>query len=106
MLESTFQSKLIKELKDKFKGCIVLKNDATYIQGMPDLLILHKNKWAALEVKASSKSNIQPNQEYYVNNLNKMSYANFIHPENKKEVLDELQSTFGVRRSPRISKSK
>lgn len=94
MLENKFQSKLIKDLKKIFPGCIVLKNDANYIQGIPDILVLYKNHWAALECKKSETANRQPNQEYYVNKMNNMSFAAFIFPENKKEVLDELQRSF------------
>lgn len=99
MLESRFQSGLIKELKKKFPGCIVLKNDADYKQGIPDLLVLHENKWAALECKrdgkAIEKSKInQPSQRRYVERMNNMSYASYICPENKKEVLHELELTF------------
>ena len=103
MLESRFQSNLIKELKKIFRGCIVLKNDPNYIQGFPDLLILYENKWAALECKKEANASRQPNQEYYVEELNNMSYASFIYPENKEEVLYELQQTFGTRRSTRVS---
>lgn len=98
MSESRFQSQLIKELKVIFDGCIVLKNDASYMQGVPDILILYKNKWAMLEVKASLNSPVRPNQEYYVDILDDMSFARFICPENKEEVLDDLQHTFRVRR--------
>lgn len=52
MVESKFQAKLIKEIKKNFPGCVILKNDATYIQGFPDLLVLYKNRWACLEVKS------------------------------------------------------
>ena len=92
--ESKFQSDLIKELKSRFPGCIVMKNDANYIQGIPDLLILFKGKWAALECKQSGTSAHRPNQDYYVGKMNEMSYAAFIFPENKEEVLSELQSAF------------
>lgn len=98
MSESRFQSQLIKELKVIFDGCIVLKNDASYMQGVPDILILYKNKWAMLEVKASLNSPVRPNQEYYVDILDDMSFARFICPENKEEVLNDLQQTFRVRR--------
>lgn len=91
MLERDFQSKLIKELRAMFPGCIIMKNDANYIQGIPDLLILYKDKWASLECKKNKKASRQPNQEYYVRMMNDMSYSSFIYPENKKEVLDELQ---------------
>ena len=92
MLESRFQSNLIKRLKKEFPGCLVLKNDPNYIQGIPDLLIMHGEKWAALECKKSSKAERQPNQEYYVDKMNNMSYAAFVSPENEEEVLHELQS--------------
>lgn len=105
MKENEFQSKLIKKIKERIPGCIVLKNDPTYIQGIPDLLILSKDKWFALECKKSENSHHQPNQEYYINQMNEMSAARFIFPENEEEVLNEIQSTFGVNRKTRNSKS-
>lgn len=104
MLESVFQSKLIKELESIFKGCIILKNDANYIQGFPDLLILYKDKWAALECKRDENSSFQPNQEYYLKLLGEMSFASYIWPEIKEEVLNELQQAFRSGRSTRIPK--
>lgn len=103
MLESKFQSELINELQDIFPGCVILKNDPNYIQGFPDLLILFDQYWAALECKRSRNEPRQPNQEYYVELLDNMSYSNFIYPENKEEVLRELQSAFRTRRSSRVS---
>ncbi len=97
-LERDFQSKLIKELKLIFKGCIIMKNDPTYIQGIPDIIILYNNKWAALEVKKSATAPHRPNQDYYVDLMNKMSFASFIYPENKEDVLYELQQTLFSRR--------
>ena len=97
-LESKFQSNLIKELKSLFPGCVVLKNDPNYIQGMPDLLLLYKKHWAMLECKRAWDSKCQPNQPYYVEELDKMSFAAFIYPENKEEVLDGLQFAFRSRR--------
>lgn len=104
MLESTFQSALIRDLKRIFEGCIVLKNDPTYIQGFPDLLILFEDKWAALECKPSAKSSFRPNQEYYLRVLNSMCYASVIYPENKEEVISELQQAFFPSRYPRFSR--
>lgn len=98
MLENKFQSKLIKELKEEFPGCMVLKNDPTYIQGVPDLLVLYKDRWAGLEVKKSAKAKHQPNQDYYVNKMNEMSYSSFIYPENKEEILNDLRTTFETTR--------
>lgn len=94
MLESKFQAKLIKEIKDIFPGCIVMKNDANYIQGIPDLLVLHNNKWAGLEIKKDAKASHQPNQDYYVNKMNEMSFSRFTYPENKDEVLEALRHHF------------
>lgn len=94
MLENKFQAKLIKELKDMFEGCIVMKNDSSYIQGIPDLLVLYRDKWASLEVKKSANARRQPNQEYYVDKMDDMSFARFISPENKDEVLDDLYCHF------------
>lgn len=94
MLESKFQANLIKELKQLFKGCIVMKNDSSYIQGIPDLLILYGGKWAALECKKTSSASKRPNQEYYVGLMDKMSFAKFISPENKEEVLRDLHKAF------------
>lgn len=94
MLESNFQAKLIRELKDKFPGCIILKNDPGYIQGIPDLLVLYKDKWASLECKQTARAKKQPNQQYYIGLMDKMSFARFISPENKEEVLYELHQAF------------
>lgn len=92
-LESGFQDKLQKELKTMLPGCMTFKMDQ--IQGIPDLLILYKDKWASLECKNSANAKRQPNQEYYVGQMDEMSFSRFICPENKEEVLDELRQAFG-----------
>ena len=94
MLESEFQGKLIKEIKKRFPGCIVMKNDSSYIQGIPDLTILYKDKWATLECKKSESSPYRPNQKRYIQQMNEMSFSAAIYPENKEEVLNELQHSF------------
>ena len=91
--EALFQSDLIKEIKNIFVGCIVTKLDPTHIQGIPDLLILYKDKWAALECKKSEKAKHRPNQEYYVQYIRDHGgFASFIHPENADVVLDEMSA--------------
>lgn len=92
--ESDFQKNLKKELKNIFPGCIVTKLDSGDIQGIPDLLVLYKNKWATLENKRYAKATHRPNQDYYVETMNKMSFSRFIYPENKDTVLGELQKFF------------
>ena len=94
MLERQYQAKLIDKIHHLFPGCVILKNDTSYRQGIPDLTILFKNTWAVLEVKADAKSPSQPNQEYYVELLHKMSFSAFIYPENEEEVLNGLQRAF------------
>ena len=91
-LESGFQDNLHKDLKKRFPGCMIFKMDQ--IQGIPDLLVLWKNKWATLECKKSANAKKQPNQDYYVGLMNEMSFSRFICPENKEDVLNELQSTW------------
>lgn len=94
MLESVYQARLIKKLNRLFPGCVILKNDSGYLQGIPDLLVLFGDRWAMLEVKPSEDSPAQPNQPYYVDKLDHMSFAAFIYPENERDVLDALQQAF------------
>lgn len=92
--ENTFQANLIDELKETFSGCIVLKNDSSYMQGIPDLSIFYRDKWAMLECKKNANAIHQANQDYYVSAAKDMSYAAFIYPENKDEVMEELRQHF------------
>lgn len=94
MRENKFQSKLIREIKDRFPGCIVMKNDCSYIQGIPDLLVLHGPHWAALEVKRNANASRRPNQDFYVKKMDDMSYASYVYPENKDDVIEDLTSIF------------
>lgn len=102
MLESIYQGRLIKKLKIEFPGCVVIKNDSEYQQGFPDLTMLYWEQWAVLEVKGSENAPYQPNQEYFIEMLNRMSFAAFIYPENEREVLRELQRKFEMGRQSRF----
>lgn len=93
-MESRYQNAVIKKLRKMFPGCYILKNDPTYIQGIPDLIVLWQDRWAMLEVKASVRAPHQPNQEWYITQLDKLSFAAFIYPENEEAVLNELHSAF------------
>lgn len=97
MKESKFQSDLKKELKEMFPGCIVTKLDSGDIQGIPDLLVLYKDKWATLENKRNAKATHRPNQDYYIDKMDSMSFSSFIYPENKDEVLAKLRKKFNGR---------
>lgn len=103
MNEATYQAFLIKELKLRFPGCVVLKNDSGYLQGIPDLTVLYRDRWAALEVKDSAEAEERPNQGYYIALFNEMSFAAFIYPENEEDVLRGLQRAFAVGGGSRLS---
>lgn len=94
MLENKFQANLIKKIKSLYPDCFVMKNDSSYMQGVPDLLVLVKDKWATLECKKSANARHQPNQDYYVGKMNDMSFSRFIFPENEHEVLNDLKHYF------------
>lgn len=92
--EGKFQADLKKELRERFPNCFITKLDPNDIQGVPDLLILWNDKWATLECKKSKDASHRPNQDYYVNMMNKMSYSSFIFPENKERILNEMEQAF------------
>lgn len=92
--EGDYQADLIKTIKRRFPDSIIMKNDPNYIQGIPDLCVLHKDRWALLEVKKSEEEPHQPNQDFYVGIANNWSYGAFIFPENEKEVLDAMERVF------------
>ncbi len=103
--ESKFQKDLINEIKERFPGSMVVKNDCHYIQGIPDLTVFYKKHWATLECKQHKDATHRPNQDVYVNKMNEMSFSAFISPENKGEILDAMERSFKPRRSTRTSKS-
>lgn len=94
-LESKFQSELKKKLRERYPGCIINKNDPNDIQGFPDLTVLYGKRWATLECKRKKDAARRPNQEYYVEKTNEMSFSRFIYPENEEEVLHDLDIHFG-----------
>lgn len=103
MNEGAYKTKLLKKIREKLPGCVILKNDASYMQGIPDIIILFKNMWAMLEVKTGESATKQPNQDYFVKMFNRLSFASFINPDNEEEVLDALQSAFSSAREARVS---
>lgn len=94
MLEARFKTKLIQEIENRFPGSMVFHLDPNERQGAPDLLVLIGDSWAALEGKKTKTASHRPNQDYYVQTMNKMSFARFIYPENKEEVLNEMERSF------------
>lgn len=98
MLEKDFQKKFIRELEAIFDGCILIKNDAGYIQGFPDWTMFYKNRYAVLEIKKNKSAQHQPNQDYYVDLINSMGFARFVYPENKNDVIEDLKRYFKKRK--------
>lgn len=105
-LEKDFQASVIKEVKERFPGAIVTKLDAAHLQGIPDLLVLYNDRWATLECKKDIRASHRPNQDYYVNRMNEMSFSRFISPENRKDILDEMERSFQTCRESCILKRK
>ncbi len=103
MAESVYQKKLLKKLERMFPGCVITKNDAGYMQGIPDRTLFFGPRWAMLEIKDSLAAKRQPNQEHYVQQFNEMGFAAFICPENEEEVLTALQEALSPRRTARVS---
>ena len=104
--ENSYQAGLKKRIKERLPGSIVMKADSSEIQGIPDLLVLYKDRWALLEVKRSEGATHRPNQDYYVDKLNKMSFSAFIYPENEEGVLNEMEQSLQARRATRNTKCK
>lgn len=95
--ESQFQKEFLDKVRDRYPGCVILKNDSSYIQGFPDWTILYRDKWAVLEMKKEKNAKKQPNQEFYVNKLDGMSFSRFTYPENASEVMERLDEHFNSR---------
>lgn len=96
MTENEYQMYLVDKIYsilpgDKFVDKLVIINDPNYIQGIPDLTVISRFKWAMLEVKASEKSRNRPNQEWYIDTWGNHIFTAFIYPENEEEVLRALQ---------------
>lgn len=98
MAETRYQRELRKRLEEALPDCMIIRNDPKQQQGIPDLIVLYKSYWAALEVKDNADSPYRPNQEWYLAHMNDMSYASVIHPQNEEEVIRALQATFGIAR--------
>lgn len=93
--ESDFKNKLYNEIRDRFPGAEVIPNDAGYLQGFPDATVYFPNgRYFLLEGKRECKSARRPNQDYYVNKSPLCDNATFVYPENKDEVLDELERRY------------
>lgn len=105
MTENQYKAKLIKKLEAKFPGCMILKNDPSQQQGLLDLTLLYEDRWASLEVKRSEDARLRPNQDYFIDRLDKMSFAARIYPENEEEVLNALQQAFAPPGRARLSES-
>ena len=89
--EGRFKEEFNKDLNFLLPDIVIVKNDEQMLQGIPDQLVLYRDRWAMLEFKASANAAVQPNQRYYIGLFNSMSYAAFVYPENGDDILEELQ---------------
>lgn len=81
MNESKLQSEIVRYLKSK--GAIVLKNDANYRTGIPDLSFWHSELCGMIEVKALPSSPYRPLQQITIHKLQDMGvFCEVIHSEN------------------------
>lgn len=96
--ETRYERHVVSELERRLPGCFTMKLPTDEYQGMPDRLVLFGPYWAVLEVKVSASAGVRPNQEWYVDKFDGMSFSAFIYPENEEAVLSALQQAFGVGR--------
>lgn len=102
-LERDYQRDVLDKIEAMLPGCIILKNDSGYQQGIPDWSVLWRDRWAFLEIKRERDAAEQPNQGYFVEKANELCFGAFIYPENEEEVLHALQLAFRSRRKARVS---
>lgn len=103
MKETPYRLSLAKRIQARWPECVIIYPDPSRQQGIMDFVVLFNSFWVALEVKRSESASKRPNQTYYVNKLNDMAFASYIHPGNEQDVLNEIQYTLDDRRSARIS---
>lgn len=96
--EGSFKSQFIKRLQREYPRAIITKNDANQLQGIPDILFLLETFWAVFEAKDNVDSPYRPNQEYYLDLMNNMSFARVVYPEIEEEVIRELQRAYRTSR--------
>ncbi len=60
-------------------------------QGIPDLTVFVGPMWFLLEVKASEKSKLRPNQEWWIEKWAEVTFCSFIYPENEEEVFRAME---------------
>lgn len=104
-LESKFKPQFLERVEELFPGCHIEINGTDFLQGIPDTTIYWGRHWAKLEFKRSAKAPKRPNQDYYIEMFDRMSFARFVTPENQEDVLRELQQAFGTRRNARHLRS-
>lgn len=94
MTEKKLQAEIIRFLQGK--GAYVLKNDATYRQGVPDLSFWHPDLNGMIEVKAHENSPFQPLQEKTIAKLDAMGiFVRVIYWENWIEYQANLDLWLG-----------
>ena len=94
--EGNVQDAVKKRILKEFPGAHVCKTDPNLWgwQGVPDLLIIYKDKWAFLEMKRHKDAARQANQDYWVRTLDKQGCAAFCYPEVREQAFKKLHEYF------------
>lgn len=97
MRESAFERRVVSDIKSWNDNVLVLKNNASMIQGIPDRTVYFADKFAMLEFKKSKDAKHQPNQDWYIDKINSNGgFARFIYPENEEKTLADLKKFLEV----------
>ena len=94
-MERKLQSKIIKFLKDQGGYVIKTRPQPGIPVGIEDVICLYREKWCAIEVKASENAPFRPGQQatlQYHKKGNKFVYV--AYPENWELIRAELLAQF------------
>ena len=107
-LEAQFKKRFIDRFKnrmDELEIPLEVEQQKSNRRSWLDTIFLGPCVWAMLEFKKDEDANHQPNQDYYVDKLNRMCYAAFVSPENEEMVFNEMEELFKLGRNACVLKS-
>lgn len=93
-LESTFEKEFCKALRQTLGERYTYTFKLTAAKGIPDRLILYKDKYALLEFKQYKNAKKQPGQETWVGHFDNLAYAAIVYPENAEKVMQDILNYF------------
>ena len=97
MSEATFRTKWLNKFKKLSPDIFIEFADPKRKNGIPDVIIFYKKKYARLETKRSKNASKRLHQQYYIDYFNSQGiYAAFLTPENQEEVYNALRRYFKI----------